>query len=265
MNKPLIIANWKLNMTQKESKSFVEEFAEKVKDTQDLVDIMIAAPFTSLATVSQALSANNLKKVSLAAQDVSQFPNGAYTGEISTTMLKEIGVDAVIVGHSERREIFLENNLVIKEKSKRVLAEGLNLIFCCGESLETREKGETDKWISEQIHSTFDDLDFSSIEKNQIVIAYEPIWAIGTGKTCDSTEANRVIQEIKNLIADIMPKEIAASVRVLYGGSVKPSSISEQMAQPAIDGALVGGASLKAADFADLVKFSVKIENNVLL
>ena len=265
MNKPLIIANWKLNMTQKESKTFVEDFAEKVKDLQNTVDIMIAAPFTSLETVAKALAENGLKKVNLAAQDVSQHLSGAYTGEISTVMLKEIGVSAVIVGHSERREIFLENNLVIKEKTKRVLADGLTLIFCCGESLETREKGETDKWIAEQVRSAFNDIDFSVIEKKQIVIAYEPIWAIGTGKTCDSSEANRVIQEIKNLLIEIMPKDMADSVRVLYGGSVKPSSISEQMSQSAIDGALVGGASLKSADFADLVKFSVKIENNVLL
>lgn len=265
MSKPLIIANWKLNMTQKQATAFIEELAPKVKDSQKQVDGMIAAPFTSLETVAKELKRNGLTELKVASQDVSQYENGAYTGEINTEMLKEIGVEAIIVGHSERREIFNESNDVIKAKSKRVLDEGMILIFCCGESLETREKGETDSWIESQIRSAFSDLDFSKIATGQIVIAYEPIWAIGTGKTCESSEANRVIQNIKDLIKSIFPATLANSTRVLYGGSVKPSTIEEQMSQSAIDGALVGGASLKANDFSDLLNLSAKIEENVLL
>jgi triosephosphate isomerase len=258
MTKPLIIANWKLNMTQKQSSEFVKDFAEKVKASQNQVDIILSAPFTSLETVVKALISNGLEKVTVASQNVSEHDSGAFTGEINTEMLKEIGVKAVIVGHSERREIFNETNETIKSKSKKVLDSNLKLIFCCGESLETREKDETDKWIETQIRSAFNDLDFTKVENGQIVIAYEPIWAIGTGKTCDSIEANRVIQNIKDLIKNIFPAALANSTRVLYGGSVKPSTIEEQMAQTAIDGALVGGASLKASDFADIVNFSAK-------
>jgi triosephosphate isomerase len=258
MTKPLIIANWKLNMTQKQSSEFVKDFAEKVKASQNQVDIVLSAPFTSLETVVKALSNNGLDKVSVASQNVSEHESGAFTGEINTEMLKEIGVKSVIVGHSERREIFNETNETIKSKSKKVLDSHLKLIFCCGESLETREKNETDKWIETQIRSAFHDLDFTKVENDQIVIAYEPIWAIGTGKTCDSVEANRVIQNIKDLIKSIFPVSLTNSTRVLYGGSVKPSTIEEQMAQIAIDGALVGGASLKASDFADIVNFSAK-------
>ncbi|MFM7457434.1 MAG: triose-phosphate isomerase [bacterium] len=258
MTKPLIIANWKLNMTQKQSSEFIKDFAEKVKASQNQVDIILSAPFTSLETVVKVLINNGLDKVSVASQNVSEHESGAFTGEINTEMLKEIGVKVVIVGHSERREIFNESNETIKAKSKKVLDAGLTLIFCCGESLETREKDETDKWIETQIRSAFSDLDFTKVENGQIVIAYEPIWAIGTGKTCDSVEANRVIQNIKDLIKNIFPAALANSTRVLYGGSVKPSTIEEQMAQTAIDGALVGGASLKANDFADIVNFSAK-------
>ena len=171
-------------------------------------------------------------------------------------MLKEINVSSVIVGHSERREIFNEDDSIIKAKSEKVLKDSLKLIFCCGESLETREAGKTDEWIESQINAVFKDLDYSSVKEGQISIAYEPIWAIGTGKTCDADEANRVIANIRKLVLGLMPANIAETVRILYGGSVKPTSIEEQMAKSDIDGALVGGASLKPEDFSAIINLS---------
>ncbi|NQY79130.1 MAG: triose-phosphate isomerase [Candidatus Caenarcaniphilales bacterium] len=256
MRKPLIIANWKLNKTKAESKAFVAEFSEKIKDSQNDVDVILSAPFTSIETVVTELKTTGLDKVEVAAQDVSQFESGAYTGEINTAMLKELGVTSVIVGHSERREIFNEDNSVIKAKSEKVLKDSLKLIFCCGESLETREANKTDEWIESQINAVFKELDYSTIKEGQISIAYEPIWAIGTGKTCDSEEANRVIANIRTLVKKLLPENLAETVRILYGGSVKPGTIEEQMAKSDIDGALVGGASLKPEDFSQIVNLS---------
>ncbi|MCH2227809.1 MAG: triose-phosphate isomerase [Candidatus Caenarcaniphilales bacterium] len=256
MRKPLIIANWKLNKTKAEAKSFVAEFATKVKESQTEVDIVLSAPFTSLETVVSELKQEGLDKVTVAAQDVSEYESGAYTGEINTAMLKEISIDSVIVGHSERREIFNEDNAVIKAKSQKVLDAGMKLILCCGESLETREANKTDSWIETQIKNALESLDFSKISAGQISIAYEPIWAIGTGKTCDADEANRVIANIRTLVKMLMPSELADTARILYGGSVKPATIEEQMSKSDIDGALVGGASLKAEDFSQIVNLS---------
>jgi triosephosphate isomerase len=256
MQKPIIIANWKLNKTKAETKSFIAEFAQQVKDQQDKVEILLACPFTSIDTAVTELAENGLNQVKVAAQDISQYENGAYTGEINADMLQEAQVRAVIVGHSERRTIFNEDDEVIKAKTKTVLDKGFKLIFCCGESLETREADKTDEHIAAQIKSAFSELDFNTYKDDQIVIAYEPIWAIGTGKVCDSDEANRVIKNIRNLMTDILPENIAKNLKIQYGGSVKPGTIAEQMSKSNIDGALVGGASLKANDFAELIKNS---------
>lgn len=244
--KPLIAGNWKLNKNISESKELASELTTKI--TSNNVDAMIIPTFTSLAAAKESIKGSSIE---LGAQDLCQYESGAYTGEISAEMLQEIGVTAVLVGHSERREIFNENNDVIKAKAQRALAAGLKLVLCCGESLETREAGNTDKWVEEQIESALSESKINSSE--QLVVAYEPIWAIGTGKTCDATEANRVIKVIRAKLAGILGKDLAEETRILYGGSVKPNTIEEQMAQSDIDGALVGGASLKAEDFAQII------------
>ena len=171
-------------------------------------------------------------------------------------MLKDVGCEYVIIGHSERRTYFCETDEMINKKAKAILSNGLLPIICCGESLEQREANETDSHISSQIRKAFDGLTKEEVSKS--VIAYEPIWAIGTGKTCDSKEANRVIKMIRDVIKEIAGEDAGEKIRILYGGSVKPSTIEEQMAQSDIDGALVGGASLKADSFVDIVKGAMK-------
>jgi len=187
----------------------------------------------------------------VSAQDISQFDNGAYTGEISAEMLKEIGVDTVLVGHSERREIFKEDDSIINAKTIQALKNSLRVILCCGESDAIRSENKTDEWIKAQISSGLQNISADSLAN--IVIAYEPIWAIGTGKTCDSVEANRVIKMIRDHLATLYSKDLADKMQILYGGSVKSSNAAELLSQSDIDGALVGGASLKAEEFSLIV------------
>ncbi len=249
--KPLIAGNWKLNKTAKETIEFsqgLEKFIAEKKIPESKIEIAIVPSFTSLAAAK-----SQLKQVKLGAQNLSQHVSGAYTGEISAEMLLEQGVDYVLIGHSERREIYVENDAIINQKVSRALSAGLKVIFCCGESLSTREAGNTDTWVCGQIQNGLAGVSSDNFSTN-IVIAYEPIWAIGTGKTCDTPEANRVIKVIRAKIAKLFGADNAAKVRILYGGSVKPSSIAEQMAASDIDGALIGGASLVLADFTSIVE-----------
>ncbi len=248
--KPLIAGNWKLNKGIKETTEFIvalEKFIKEQKISTTKVEVAIIPTFTSLAAAKSQLSTTKL-----GAQDLSQHASGAFTGEVSAEMLLEQGVDYVLIGHSERREIFKEDDATINQKVLRALSAGLKVIFCCGESLSTREAGNTDAWVAKQT-----ELGLAGVAKDKfadnIVIAYEPIWAIGTGKTCDSAEANRVIQVIRNQIRILFGMDNADNVRILYGGSVKPSSIAEQMAQSDIDGALIGGASLVVEDFTSII------------
>jgi triosephosphate isomerase len=248
--KPLIAGNWKLNKNAKEAAEFaaaLEKFIKEQKIPETKVEVAIIPTFTSLAAAKTQLST-----VKLGAQDLSQYLSGAYTGEVSAEMLLEQGVDYVLVGHSERREIFKEDDAIINQKVLRALGAGLKVIFCCGESLSTREAGNTDAWVAKQTELGLAGVNKDNFATN-IVVAYEPIWAIGTGKTCDSAEANRVIQVIRNQIRILFGADNADAVRILYGGSVKPSSIAEQMAQSDIDGALIGGASLVLEDLATIV------------
>lgn len=257
--KPFIAGNWKLNKNIAETKDLTEALAKSIKNNGALnsVDICIVPTFTSLAAAAEIISSkfSNDEKIKLGAQDLSQYQSGAYTGEVSAEMLLEIGVDLVLIGHSERREIFKEDNSVINAKFKRALEAGLEVILCCGESLETRKAGKTDEWIKSQIESAFEGI---KADAQKVSIAYEPIWAIGTGETCDSDEANRVIKLIRNKLNSIIGQEQASKMRILYGGSVKPSTISEQMSKSDIDGALVGGASLKSEDFIDIIENTCK-------
>lgn len=254
--KPIIAGNWKMNLCQSEAKSVFEGVKNFVKDytAKELPTIVIAPVFTSIAAVESVKCdcGCGCNKISIAGQNCHWENSGAFTGEISVEMLKDAGCDYVIIGHSERRQYFSETDEMINKKAKAILAGGLIPIICCGETLEQREQGVTDAHIENQITEALKGLSDEDIAKS--VIAYEPIWAIGTGKTCDSTEANRVIKHIRSVVEKVSSASAADAIRILYGGSVKPETIEEQMAQSDIDGALVGGASLKADSFADIVK-----------
>ena len=197
----------------------------------------------------ESLRKNLKDEIKVAGQNVSQFDDGAYTGEVSTSMLKDIGVEDVIIGHSERREKFSESDEIINAKVKKALEDDLSVILCLGESLEIKEAGKEVDFVREELLNSLDGVE--NIEK--VTIAYEPIWAIGTGKTCSSEDAEKMCREIRNII-DEKYGEVSQKIRILYGGSVKPSNAGEILSKENIDGVLVGGASLKASDFIEIIK-----------
>lgn len=250
--RPIIAGNWKMNNNKAATKELVDGIMYGVSqlDASKMPEVIIAPPFTSLWQAHDLI--RNESKIALAAQNVNPNPSGAYTGEVSLEMLEDFKVQFVIIGHSERRQMFNESDEFINQKAKAILAKGLIPIICCGETLEQREAGVTDEHLASQITKALDGISASDVEKS--VIAYEPIWAIGTGKSCDSIEANRTIGEIRKVVAKLYSQDTADKIRILYGGSVKPSTIVEQMAQPEIDGGLIGGASLKADSFIELIK-----------
>lgn len=242
MRKKYICGNWKMNKTSSEAL----EFAKEINEFEfNKVDVLLAPSFVTL----ESLRKNLKDEIKVAGQNVSQFDEGAYTGEVSTTMLKDIGVDDVIIGHSERREKFLESDEIINAKVKKALEDDLSVILCLGESLEIKEEGREVDFVREELLNSLDGV--KNIEK--VTIAYEPIWAIGTGKTCSSEDAEKMCREIRNII-DEKYGEISQKIRILYGGSVKPSNAGEILSKKNIDGVLVGGASLKASDFIEIIK-----------
>ncbi len=245
---PIIAGNWKLNNTISESIKLVEELIPLVKNAK--AEVVIAPTSIALDAVVKAVKGTNVK---VAAQNAHFEEKGAFTGEISLKALEELGVQYVILGHSERRQYFNETDEALNKKVKATFAHGLTPILCCGETLEDREANVTNEVTGKQIK-----LDLQGLSKEdaaKVVIAYEPIWAIGTGKTATDEQANETIGAIRETVAEVFGKEVADKVRIQYGGSVKPGTIKAQMAKPEIDGALVGGASLKAVDFAGIVNF----------
>lgn len=248
MRKPIIAGNWKMHNTMAEAKTLVKDLAALVADAQ--AEVVVCAPFTALAAAKEAAQGTNIK---VGAQNIHWEAKGAFTGEISAAMLKEIGVEYVVVGHSERRQYFAETDETVNKRTKAALAAGIIPIVCCGETLEEREANITEKIVGDQVKADLADL--TATEVASLVIAYEPVWAIGTGKTATDDQANEVCTFIRKTIADLFGQEAADKVRIQYGGSVKPATISNLMAKSDIDGALVGGASLKAEDFSQIVKF----------
>ena len=240
MRKIVIAGNWKMHKNQAESLAFVQAFKPEIENTDENREIILCAPFTSLASMSKNLHGARVK---LGAQNIHWEENGAYTGEIAGAMLTEIGVTYVIVGHSERRQYFGETDETVNLRLKAAQSFGLKPILCVGETKEQRDAGETENIIINQIKR-----DLIDVEQNNLIIAYEPIWAIGTGDTCDSVEANRVIGVIRQQLDN-------KDVSIQYGGSVKPNNVDEIMAQSEIDGALVGGASLDPISFARIVNY----------
>ena len=248
MRKPIIAGNWKMNKTSKEAAQLIIGLRDKVSKAS--CEVVICPPFTALALAVTLVEGTNVK---VGAQNMHYEENGAYTGEISPVMLKEIGVEYVILGHSERRQFFNESDELINKKLKAAFIHGLIPILCCGETLEEKEAEKTFEVLTNQLLKGLVDMDSSKLEK--MIIAYEPIWAIGTGKTATAKDANDVIKFIRDKVREMFGNKAAEEVRIQYGGSVKPSTIKEQMAQSDIDGALVGGASLNVEDFSGIVNF----------
>ena len=259
--KPIIAGNWKMNLLQADAKALFEGIQGFVKDftAQQLPTVVVAPVFTSLSVVNSVKCDCGCgeNKINVAAQNCHWEKSGAYTGELSVEMLADAGCSYIIIGHSERRQYFSETDEMINKKAKAILAGGLIPIICCGETLEQREAGVTDEHIATQIRAALNGLSEEEISKS--VIAYEPIWAIGTGKTCDSIEANRVIAMIRNVVKEVSSVAAGDAIRILYGGSVKPSTIEEQMSQSDIDGALIGGASLTAESFNEIIANTMKV------
>lgn len=251
MRRPIIAGNWKMYKTSSEAVELVKQLTALVSDVQS-VEIAVCPPFTALQSVADVLvfQETNIK---LGAQNMHWEEWGAYTGEVSPMMLKELNLKYVIVGHSERRGLFGEGDEVVNKKVAAAFAHGLVPIMCVGETLEQRENGMTQEVVQRQVFEGLKEL--STDNAKQMVIAYEPIWAIGTGKSSTAQDANDVIRHIRALVGSQFGPDVAMQVRIQYGGSVKPDNISEFMAEPDIDGALVGGASLEAESFAQIVKF----------
>ena len=253
MRRKVIAGNWKMNKNLSESVSLISEIVNKIKKIKTKVDIIICPPFTSLDTAGELIKNSSIK---LGAQNMHSEDSGAYTGEISAAMLKSIGCEYVILGHSERRTIFHENDEMINKKMKKALENNLKPIFCIGESLEEREKGITFDIIKEQLERGLTGINNTNLEN--IIIAYEPVWAIGTGKTATPSQAQEVHEFIRKCAKENLSNSSAENLIIQYGGSVKPENSAELLNQPDIDGALVGGASLKVADFIAIAQAAVK-------
>ena len=243
---PIIAGNWKMNNTAKEGVALVNAIRPLV--TEARCEVVVCVPAIDIPAVAEALEGSN---IALGAQNVHFAEKGAYTGEISAAMLKEYGVEYVIIGHSERRQYFGETDETVNRRTLAALAAGLTPIVCIGETLEEREGGKTEEVLDRQIAEGFKGID----DISKIVIAYEPVWAIGTGKTATREQANETIGYIRKKCAELFCPACAEKVRIQYGGSMNTSNCKELMAMPEIDGGLIGGASLKAADFAAIVNY----------
>ena len=248
MRKPIIAGNWKMNKTVQEAVELINELKPLVAKSKP--EVVVCVPYTDLWAVKEAIQGSKIK---LGAENVSWADSGAYTGEISADMLLEIGVEYVIIGHSERRQYFGETDSTVNLRTKQALAKGLKPIVCVGETLQEREKNKTKKVLKKQILDGFSGI--TAEQFDNIVIAYEPVWAIGTGKTATAEDANKTIGYIRSLIRKTYGSEVAKSLRIQYGGSMKPNNAKELMAMCNIDGGLIGGAALKASDFSAIVNY----------
>jgi triosephosphate isomerase len=252
MRKKIIAANWKMHMTQDESEAFLSTFLREIGDFDD-VEIVIVPPFTAIPKVSELLSQTQAIKVG--AQNMHWERSGAFTGEISPAMLRELFVRYVVLGHSERRAMFGETDEIVNRKVRAAHVEKLRPILCIGETLAQREKGQVEKVLATQLRGSLAEVEAK--ELLETVIAYEPVWAIGTGKTATSAEAQAAHAFIRQTLGEISDDATAEKVRIQYGGSVKPDNARELLSQPDIDGALVGGASLDPRSFAQIVRAAV--------
>ena len=248
MRKAIIAGNWKMNKTPDEARALVEALIPLVADAE--CDVVVCPPFVDLCPVSKAIKGTNIH---LGAQNIHWAKSGAFTGEISADMLKKFGVEYAIVGHSERRQYFGETDATVNMRAKAALENGITPIICVGESLEQRERGETDEFVASQVRGALEGI--SADDARRVVIAYEPIWAIGTGRTATAEMAEETITVIRKTLRSIFGNDAAETVRIQYGGSMNPQNAASLMAMENIDGGLIGGASLKAEDFSKVVKY----------
>ena len=249
MRKPIIAGNWKMNNTIAATKALITDLLPLVKDAK--CDVVICTPYTDLATAVEITKGSNVK---VGAENVHWAEKGAFTGEISADMLLELGVEYVIIGHSERRQYFGETDQTVNMRVKTALAKGLKPIVCVGETLEEREGGKVEEVLVRQTTEALKDV--ASADLDRVVIAYEPVWAIGTGKTATAEVANDTIKIIRDTVRNLYCANCAENkVRIQYGGSMNPKNVKELMAMPEIDGGLIGGASLKAVDFSLVVNY----------
>jgi triosephosphate isomerase len=246
---PFIAGNWKMNKTVGEALDLVRELKTAISGVKE-VEVAVAPPFTALDAVRKEIEGSSIR---LAAQNLYWEEKGAFTGEISPPMLKEVGCQYVIIGHSERRQLFGESDETVNRRINAALAKGLKVIFCIGETLKEREEGRTFSVIERQIEGGMKGL--GGKEMTNMVIAYEPVWAIGTGKTATPEQAEEVHRFIREKVEKLYSRQVSEEIRIQYGGSVTPENIKGLMSQPDIDGALVGGASLKAESFSKIVRF----------
>ncbi len=251
LRKAVIAGNWKMNKTRPEAKALIEEMKPLVANAD--CDVVACVPFTNLETVLDAVKGTNIK---VGAQNCHFEKSGAFTGEVSALMLKEMGVEYVVIGHSERRQYFGETDVTVNKRTKAALEAGLKVILCVGEMLEDRENGITDELVALQTKIALKDV--SKEELKNIIIAYEPVWAIGTGKTATAEQANEVCAVIRNVIEKVYDKAAADAITIQYGGSMNAGNAAELLAKPDVDGGLIGGASLKAPDFAAIVDAATK-------
>lgn len=252
--KPILAGNWKMHHTHLDAIQVVQKLSYQLEQRHyDEVDVVVCPTFTALRSVQTTLEADRIP-IELGAQDVHWEVEGAFTGEISPVMLSKLNVAYVIVGHSERRQLFGETDDDVNKKVKAVLAQGMTPIMCVGESLDQRESGETRNWVTGQVKAGLSGVKAEEVAGS--VIAYEPIWAIGTGKTATPDDAEETIASIREAVGEAFDAATAGSVRIQYGGSVKPGNIAELMERDEIDGALVGGASLDPDDFARIVRYA---------
>ncbi|MCJ1978336.1 MULTISPECIES: triose-phosphate isomerase [Pseudolactococcus] len=247
--KPIIAGNWKMNKTLAEAKAFAEAVKGKAPSA-DLVETVIGSPALFLAPLAEILNGDVIE---VAAQNAYFENAGAFTGENSPAAIADLGIKYIIIGHSERREYFHETDEDINKKAKAIIANGVTPIICCGETLETYEAGQTAQWVESQITAALKDLTPEQV--SNLVIAYEPIWAIGTGKSADANTADETCGVVRNTVEKLYGKTVSDAVRIQYGGSVKPENVAEYMSKENVDGALVGGASLEAESFLALLDF----------
>ncbi len=246
MRKPIIAGNWKMNKTAAECRELITALAPKVKDAE--CDVVVCVPFTDIALASELVKGTN---IAVGAQNIAWADSGAFTGEISAAMLKEAGASYVIIGHSERRQYFGETDKTVNARLIQALKNGLSPIVCVGELLAEREGNKTEEVCRTQVVGAFEGV--SAADAAKVVIAYEPVWAIGTGKTATDEQANETIGYIRSVVKELYGAKIADGMRIQYGGSMNAKNVVGLMAQPEIDGGLIGGASLKADDFAVIV------------
>jgi triosephosphate isomerase len=251
MRKPFIAGNWKMNLTHMDAIQFIQDLGYEFKNKNN-IDVCIFPPFTALRSVKNIIDADKLSFM-IGAQNMHWEESGAFTGEISPLMLATMGMDYVIIGHSERREYFFETNDMVNRKVKSAFTHNLKPIMCVGESLDIRESGKASEFVLGQVTECLKDIEINNI--SGLTIAYEPIWAIGTGKNATSNDANDMCSAIRKRVAELYNSTAADQLRIQYGGSVKPSNITELMSMSDIDGALVGGASIKVQDFAAIINY----------